>query len=841
MRREAAETDQQAREEPAAAPLLTRVAAPEHLMALQRTAGNQAVARMLQRAAAATAEPAAEALLEARVEEDVEKIVALLRQQVLWAGEEAEIAAIVERYADDDLMASARAGEPLGTPGLDELILKLKLRAFTRATARSGFMDTTVNAWDTLWYELSDDRLERFKRAVAKSREHGARLGPDGANSENFWETMGEQEAIGLLGAAKGLSAGLAGLLDLGGWAMTKQANMVLDPVGQLIGTDIKLDAPNLAQEVGEGFDFMGDALFGKEQFSQGESLLLGMNAAQIGNLGGGIIWSLTMAGAGGQAQAGSQAKALLTALDVLGKIKSVEDTATSMLVYLEAKRKQGPITWDALRDDPLFWLECTKLASAIASAVALGVTDEAGASSTLKKVLETASPYLKGGQIAAKVARIVQILNDPSKPPEAKEREAGQIVGELIAEAFDLLAGKAAELDAEEAKAAQAAKAASEDRKRAAGRAIADALAAPDPFAAAASASASDTIPLDPGRAPDDQSEMPHMRFGEVDLDPVPEGAAPLEIVDLRPEPKSAESRTELHESLDATMRALDELQPVDQPGPQAEVIEVKAGGPVVRDAPEVPEAVVSPERLRETFGMPEENQAKFAEIAAKHGVEIDVRPTTADAPDLLAAGAVPKVEDLKSKTISDVDTYIGASPDDVGKVGFFKPEPPRRPAGMTDLEWAIEQPKAVERFKQRDAEYWDNARKMTELQSRPENQDGTHGANQIEVGPGGVVGNVTQQGAQVVTSPFTGDHDVYDIRNADGTPVSPEKYEAIVAEMKAANMGVAHGAHKMWKPQGPAEQAIYDKIVDAHASGQELLIRFRPGQPPATTTAND
>ena len=79
-------------------------------------------------------------------------------------------------------------------------------------------------------------------------------------------------------------------MLDLAGWAMVKQANMTLDPLGKAVGFDLTLSAPEIAKQVGEGFDVMGDAAFGKEQFSQGEALLGGMNAAQIGNLGGGII-----------------------------------------------------------------------------------------------------------------------------------------------------------------------------------------------------------------------------------------------------------------------------------------------------------------------------------------------------------------------------------------------------------------------------------------------------------------------------------------------------------------------------------------------------------------------
>jgi len=104
--------------------------------------------------------------------------------------------------------------------------------------------------------------------------------------------------------------------------------------------------------------------------------------------------------------------------------------------------------------------------------------------------------------------------------------------------------------------------------------------------------------------------------------------------------------------------------------------------------------------------------------------------------------------------------------------------------------------------------------------------------------IGTGGVVSDLSQRGDRLMATPFSGDHDIFDIRNADGTPIAQEKYEAIVAEMTAAGMGVAHGAHMKWvvDPADGVNKAIFDKIVARHASGAELLVRFAPGPPPAT-----
>jgi hypothetical protein len=316
--------------------------------------------------------------------------------------------------------------------------------------------------------------------------------------------------------------------------------------------------------------------------------------------------------------------------------------------------------------------------------------------------------------------------------------------------------------------------------------------------------------------------------------------------------DPTSPETVAALGESIDQSTRAVDALEP-EGVDPNARVEDFKPPPIYEIAAPKPPEAAgtsgegpvigeaITPERLRETYGMPEENAAKFREICKKHNVVIDVRPTTKAAPDLLDQGALPKMEDLKAKTIDAEDLSIGARQEDVGKVGYFKPRPPERTPGMTDEAWG----KIVKRYAQRDAEYWDNARRMTELQrpaasqrakGGPMDDRGTHQDTQVAVDEAGAVSGVTGEGGELRESPFTGDHDVFDIRKADGSPLSSEEYEEIVSEMKSSKMGVAHGAHMRWVPKTPSEMAIFDAIVRRHASGAEPLIRFQPDAPPTT-----
>jgi hypothetical protein len=728
-----------------------RAANPVHaeVLRLQRTAGNRAVARMVDDAA---------------LDADVETIAGLLKQQALWASDERKIVAIFERHQ--------------GTPGLGKLIAKLKRKTFARATARSAWQDTWVNAWDTLFYELEGSRLEIFKTIVGQSA-------PAGANSENFWATLGEQEAIGVTGAVKGLSSGAAGVVDLGAWAATKA-----------IGVSAP---PKLSDAVSKGWDEIGDMAFGKEKFSQGEKLLPGMSASEIGNLGGSIIWTLTMLGAGG-AGASGQTKALLTGIDVAGKLKSVEDQCTSMADYLTRKGKQGPITWAALRDDAEFWVECTKLAGAIAGAVALGVTSEKGAAATVKKVLDTVAPYLKAGEAAAKVAQIIQILNNPKLPPKDKEAAAAKVVGELIAMAFDLVAGKAQKADEARAKASAESKARVEKAREQIRKEVASGFAEQKPAPkvveapAAAASSAAPVVPIPfPHAAAPGPAAGPH-DFSDADIDA----------------------------ALGGGFTADDGLHTIKMDAPMTHK-ERPAPAPVP-----VREGTLTPTELRNVHGMPESNQQKIQAVAEQQNVLIDVRPTTAQAPELLEQGAVPKMQDLKSKTINAADQRLGAAGQQ-GEVGYLKPQAAGDLSGGDAARWF-----------QRDTEFWDQSEKMTKLQ-KPTAE--SHAGVQVVVGADGTVRAVDPAGG--APRMITGDHDVFEIRNPDGTPVSREKYLAVLAALKGGDMGVLHGAHMRWgedlmadegRAMDRTEQGIYDAIVARHKTGGEAIIRFSPQAPPQT-----
>ncbi|MGW8488081.1 hypothetical protein [Streptomyces sp. NPDC055886] len=214
-----------------------------------------------------------------------------------------------------------------------------------------------------------------------------------------------------------------------------------------------------------------------------------------------------------------------------------------------------------------------------------------------------------------------------------------------------------------------------------------------------------------------------------------------------------------------------------------------------------------------RHTYGIPEKNFTKFRDVARDRNVVVDVRPTNPSAPKWLDAGAMPKPQDIKAKTVNEDDVLLGADPGTIGLVGYFRPVPPDQGSVPVDA-WD----RVVSRFNQRSTEFHELAGKMAQYEA-----DGTFTVHQ------GIVFGVDDEGGR---RPITGDHDVFDVSSPDGSRISPAAHDALIDEMRAKDMAVAHGAHMFWNPPTAFDKSVFDKIVSSHegASGEPLL-RFSPG----------
>ena len=218
---------------------------------------------------------------------------------------------------------------------------------------------------------------------------------------------------------------------------------------------------------------------------------------------------------------------------------------------------------------------------------------------------------------------------------------------------------------------------------------------------------------------------------------------------------------------------------------------------------------------------------------IANKFKVKILTRPTNAAARRLLKSGqAVPKKQFVKNKTINNLDTYLGASKKNIGKVGTFKPK--LNKAQLKKM--PKEKVKAiVKRYKKRRRE-WNNQKEHIKASIKK---------GEIIVKDGLIC---NKDGI-----PFTGDIDIFDIRGANGEKLPPERIIKIINELKKSNIktNIEHGAHVEWDWKSIKDpndrktaKGIYDNIINAHtkdgsksiakniAEGKESLVQFEPGK---------
>ncbi|WP_420716306.1 hypothetical protein [Streptomyces sp. NRRL S-623] len=83
-----------------------------------------------------------------------------------------------------------------------------------------------------------------------------------------------------------------------------------------------------------------------------------------------------------------------------------------------------------------------------------------------------------------------------------------------------------------------------------------------------------------------------------------------------------------------------------------------------------------------RHTYGIPEKNFNRFRDVARDRNVVVDVRPTNPSAPKWLDAGAMPKPQEIKAKTVSEVDVLTSGPWNSVSWPGRW---PSTRPTGSS------------------------------------------------------------------------------------------------------------------------------------------------------------
>jgi hypothetical protein len=352
----------------------------------------------------------------------------------------------VQHYAELDRRHNA-SGHP-GTVNLDKFLLLLKTRVFSRRTARSGWVETWVNAYDTCWHELEGGNRSAFASLVAQSQKQ-ATAGPDSAPSENLWGTLGAHEAMGVWGMLKGMGLVLAGVADGAIWVAWKTQGLPLVMVLEHFGVKDAAKSPALTPYLTKSYDEVAQMMseqFGKDPNDPSKPLvdpkrdesLFGQSSYEIGEFGGKIIGMLTMAGAGQAANwtsAGAQQAMpiMMKALGVMGAAKGIGDAGEAIATRVEEmQKKTPPPTLGDILADSRVQIELLNIVGN-SLAAAGGVGDKAAP--TFAKALAKAGIAVDVAGLAPVLAKLAVDLTDPelAKDPEARDAAVRDGIATII------------------------------------------------------------------------------------------------------------------------------------------------------------------------------------------------------------------------------------------------------------------------------------------------------------------------------------------------------------------------------------------------------------------------
>jgi hypothetical protein len=351
--------------------------------------------------------------LRAQMVEDVNSIAKIMKFWIVDSGDQITVTGIIEKYATLDEKAHGGPNEAK-TPNLDHFLILLKSRAFSRSSVKSLFQDQWAILYDALWYRLRGYYLDKFERLVSRS-ETQKTSGPADKDVENGAALIAKQEAMGMWGMLKGMGTGLVGIAG-----------------------------PAVAQQMAEQFDETAHILFGNE-WDSSEPLVWGMNAGQIGTVGGDVIWQLvTFAKGAGPAKAGkiyALVDKLKKAMAVGSGLQGVYLGGTGIARIIEQRQKAGQsITAEALMHDSDF---VDQVVVVVTSAIGTVLAAKGAPASKAEAVTRARIQLLMNqAHIASSLARFSEIAAS-NKSDAEKELEYGRaaatLIGQLASAAIDV------------------------------------------------------------------------------------------------------------------------------------------------------------------------------------------------------------------------------------------------------------------------------------------------------------------------------------------------------------------------------------------------------------------
>ena len=250
------------------------------------------------------------------------------------------------------------------------------------------------------------------------------------------------------------------------------------------------------------------------------------------------------------------------------------------------------------------------------------------------------------------------------------------------------------------------------------------------------------------------------------------------------------------------------------------------------------LPEGAVIPEELLPQTGYAPHQLDELARIAKEEDVIFAGRTTNMDSLRHIAEGtATPKPAYIKSKTIQELDTYLGADPNDVGLVGYFRPKDPNWDAIPENLHAQV-----LERHRMRLDEFNDLRSDIDALVREGKVLE-KNGKLYRVLEEGDDLHRVLQNRDPL---PFAGDIDPVYIRDAkSGNVLTGDRYLEVLEQFKRSGAEVQHGAEfnmsmdvlRTLPPGSPEyEKAVekmytlHAKLQAAHTRGAEVTVEMWP-----------
>ncbi|MBV9601048.1 MAG: hypothetical protein JOZ87_29900, partial [Chloroflexi bacterium] len=231
---------------------------------------------------------------------------------------------------------------------------------------------------------------------------------------------------------------------------------------------------------------------------------------------------------------------------------------------------------------------------------------------------------------------------------------------------------------------------------------------------------------------------------------------------------------------------------------------------------------------------GIPPDSAAAFQAFADEHNVVIKVRPTNTASLPVLQKGGLPKAEIVKAKTLNRTDMLIGGPPGQEGKVGFFEPTMPARE--ILDVLSPQARQQVTDRFNQRLEEYNHYKDEYAQLAAE--------GLVRIENKVLQIADPRQAATPDAPRGPFKdvgGDHDIYDIRHSDGSPLTDAQRALATNLLRSMGINVEHGYHTAWQQDSPGTySAEADARIREQHTADEPLVAFVPKSAPREVFAD-